>query len=187
MKDIVSTIGTVGALIIASFGLYTWRRQLKGTSQYEVAKKVMLLTYQVCDAIQVVRHPLVYLSKAEVESGRKLEEEIRIYEERLTILNNKWVELRAAVLEAKAIWGIEAESQFDILRKVIGELRAAIWLHFWMKGAYAGPGATIDNNQDRVFKNDMIVYYTSDSDEFSEKVNAAVKVVEVFFAKRLRG
>lgn len=33
-KDVFSIIGTIGALIFAGFGLSTWKRQLKGTSEY---------------------------------------------------------------------------------------------------------------------------------------------------------
>ncbi|HEX4949411.1 MAG TPA: hypothetical protein VFZ34_22240, partial [Blastocatellia bacterium] len=141
IKDIVSIVGTLGGVIIAAFGLYTWRRQLRGTSQYELARKAILVAYQVGDAIQAVRNPMLYLRKEEVESGRSLEEEMRIYEERLVNLNSKWAELRGIALETKVIWGKDAENTFDELNHLRGTLRASIWLHFWMKGAYAGPGA----------------------------------------------
>lgn len=38
-KGVISIIGAVGALLINVFGLSTWRRQLRGTSEYELAKK----------------------------------------------------------------------------------------------------------------------------------------------------
>lgn len=38
-KDVFTIIGTVSAIVIGIIGLTTWRRQLKGTSEYEVAKK----------------------------------------------------------------------------------------------------------------------------------------------------
>lgn len=185
-KDVVTPIGTLGALVIGVVGLTTWRRQLRGTSEYDVAKGAVLMTYQVRDAMQAVRSPMLYLRKEEVEAGRKLEEEQRIYDERMQRLQEKWAELRTLSLEARVIWGEKAEARFAPVKALIGELRAEIWLHFWLKGAYAGPGATVDNNSGRVAANDKLVY-GSDDDEFSKRIDVAVNKVEEFFKTRIRG
>ncbi|HYU47327.1 MAG TPA: hypothetical protein VEK84_14245 [Terriglobales bacterium] len=186
-KDIVTIIGTIGALVIGVIGLTTWRRQLRGTSAYDVAKRAVLLTYQLRDAMQAVRNPMLYLRKEEVEVGRRLEEEQRIYDERKRRLQEKWAELRTLSLEARVIWGEEAEACFTLVEKLVRELLAEIWLHFWLKGAYAGPGAAVDNNPERVAANDKIVYGASDDDEFSKRIDVAVDQVEEFFKPRIRG
>lgn len=185
-KDVVSIVGTIGALTIGGLGLFTWRRQLRGTSEYEVAKKAILKTYEVQQALQTVRNPMLYLSKEEVEAGRRLEEEQRIYSERMTYLNEKWAELQTIRLEAKVIWGKEAQDSFNEIQQRIGNLRGAIWLHFWMKGAYAGPGATVDNSPERVIENDKIVYFTSEEDEFSQQIAESTAKVENFFGPKVR-
>lgn len=185
-KDVVSIVGTIGALTVGGLGLFTWRRQLRGTSEYEVAKKAILKTYEVQQALQSVRNPMLYLSKEEVEAGRRLEEEQRIYSERMTYLNEKWAELQTIRLEAKVIWGKEAQDSFNEIQQRIGDLRGAIWLHFWMKGAYAGPGATVDNSPERVRENDKIVYFTSEEDEFSQQVAESTANVEKFFGPKVR-
>ncbi|MCR9104476.1 hypothetical protein [Marinobacterium weihaiense] len=185
-KDVVSIVGTIGALIIGGLGLFTWSRQLRGTSEYEVAKKAILNTYEVQQALQSVRNPMLYLSKEEVEAGRRLEEEQRIYSERMTYLNEKWAELQTVRLEAKVIWGNEAQDSFNEIQQRIGDLRGAIWLHFWMKGAYAGPGATVDNSPERVRENDKIVYFTSEEDDFSQKIAESTAKVEKFFGSKVR-
>lgn len=185
-KDVVSIVGTIGALTIGGLGLFTWRRQLRGTSEYEVAKKAILKTYEVQQALQSVRNPMLYLSKEEVESGHQLEEEQRIYSERMTYLNEKWAELQTIRLEARVIWGKEAQDSFNEIQQRIGNLRGAIWLHFWMKGAYAGPGATVDNSPARVRENDKIVYFTSEEDEFSQQIAESTAKVEKFFGPKVR-
>jgi hypothetical protein len=179
-------LGTVGALTLGIIGLSTWRRQLRGTSEYEVAKKALRLTYEVEDAIRAVRSPMLYLRQEEVEADRSLQEEQRIYQERLNRLEAKWSELRTVILESRFIWGVEAESSFKALRERIATLHAEIWLHFWLKGAYAGPGATVDRNPKRVAANDKAVYFVSDEDDFSKEVKAAVDHIEKFFEKRVR-
>jgi hypothetical protein len=186
-KDVVTIIGTLGALVIGAVGLTTWHRQLRGTSKYDVAKRGLLLTYQVCDAMQAVRNPMFYLKKEEVAGGRRLEEEQRIYNERVRILQEKGAELQLLFLEARIIWGEKAKARFDPIKELIGELRAGIWLHFWLKGAYAGPGATVDNSPERVAANDKVVYWTSDDDEFSKRIDAAVHQVEEFLRPHIRG
>ena len=104
IKDIVSVFGTLSALVLGIAGLTTWRRQLQGTTEYDVAKRTLLLTFQVQDALQAVRSPMLYLRSEEIEKGRKLKEQ-RIYNERLQRLHEKWAELRTVSLEARVIWG----------------------------------------------------------------------------------
>jgi hypothetical protein len=70
---------------------------------------------------------------------------------------------------------------------LIDTLQAAVWQHFWFKGASALPGATVDNNPERVAANDRIIYFESEDDEFSSRINTAVQRVEIFFQKRIRG
>ncbi|SDZ09887.1 hypothetical protein [Nitrosomonas halophila] len=185
-KDVVSIVGTIGALTIGGLGLFTWRRQLRGTSEYGVAKKAILKTYEVQQALQSVRNPMLYLSREEVEAGRRLEEEQRIYSERMTYLYEKWAELQTIRLETKVIWGKEAHDSFNEIQQRIGDVRGAIWLHFWMKGAYAGPGATVDNSPERVGENDKIVYFTSEEDDFSKKIAESTAKVEEFFGSKVR-
>lgn len=186
VQEVVSVVGTLGALILGVVGLSTWRRQLKGTAEYEVAKKALLLTYQVQDAIRAVRAPMVWLRKEEVEAGRQLEEEQRVYDERMGELYKKWAELRTVALEAKVIWGSAAESSFNLLRDCIGKLRGEIWMHFWLKGAYAGPGATVDRNPERITENAEIIYAVSDEDPYSQDVLRGVENVTQFFQTRVR-
>lgn len=185
-KDVFSIIGTVGALVFAAFGLSTWKRQLRGTSEYELAKKSILLTYEVQQLIQGVRNPMLYLRKEEVEADRMIEEEQRIYDERMKALYVKWAELQTVRLESKVIWPNNVHDCFNDIQTIIGELRGAIWLHFWMKGAYAGPGTTVDRNPERVIENDKIVYFESDEDDFSLRIKSAVEKVENFFKDKVR-
>ena len=185
-KDVVSIVGTIGVLSIGVLGLFTWRRQLRGTSEYEIAKKAILKTYEVQQVLQSVRNPVLYLSREEVEAGRRLEEEQRIYSDRMTSLYEKWAELQTIRLEAKVIWGKEAHYSFNELQQRIKDVRGAIWLHFWMKGAYAGPGATVDNSPERVRENDKVFYFTSEEDDFSQEITKSTANVEEFFGPRVR-
>jgi hypothetical protein len=185
-KDFISILGGAITLFIAWRGLSTWRTQLRGTNEYELAKQTILKSYQVQQAIQNVRSPLLTLKREAVEQGRQLEEEQRIYDERMQNLLTTWTELQIIRLETKVIWSNDAYDRFIDLQNLIGQLRAGIWLHFWLKGAYVGPGAIVDNNPDRVAANDAIVYFVSDDDEFSQKIGSAINKIESFFGKKIR-
>lgn len=185
-KDIVSILGTIAAVGIGIYGLSTWKKQLRGTSEYELAKKVLVKSHQVAQAIQAVRSPMLFLNKEEVEAGNSLKEEQRIYDERLNHLFAEWSELATLRLETKIIWASGADQAFDDLEKTVKKIRSEIWLHFWLKGAYRSPGATVDDNPDRVAANDEIVYLISDEDDFSQQIYAAVKKVEQYFQNKVR-
>ena len=185
-KDAFSILGTIGALIIGTLGLTTWRRQLRGTSEYELAKKAIFKAYEIQQALQTVRNPMLHLSKEEIEAGRRLEEEQRIYNERMSLLNEKWAELQTIRLETKVVWSDDAHNSFNEIQQRIGDLKGAIWLHFWMKGAYAGPGAVVDKNPKRVIENNKVVYFVSDDDEFSMKITESISKVENFFGPKVR-
>ena len=129
---------------------------------------------------------MLHLNKEEVEAGRRLEEEQKIYDERMSYLYSKWAELQTIRLEAKVIWSMEAHNSFEDIQTIIGKLRGGIWLHFWLKGAYAGPGATVDNNPERVAENNKVVYIESDEDDFSLMVKDSVRKVESFFSSKVR-
>jgi len=186
IKDVFSIIGIVATVVLGTIGLFTWKRQLRGTSEYELAKKAVFLTYEIDQLVNNVRNPMLYLSKEEVEAGRRIEEELRIYNDRLQELFNKWTELQLVRLEAKVVWSTAAHDCFDDIKDCIGDLKAAIWLHFWMKGAYAGSGTQVDNNPGRVADNDKVIYFLSEDDEFSKKVKGSVKKIEDYFIDKVR-
>lgn len=184
-KDIFSIIGTIGALIIACVGLSTWRKQLAGTNAHELAEKAILLTYEWRQTIQGVRDPMVHLSAKNVESGGKMKEEQRIYHERMQLMENKWVELQTIRFKVKILWDEEAFKKFENIAKLVKEMRGEIWMYFWLKGAYAGPSVKVDKSPERVISNGKIVYFNSENDDFSQKINEAVSVVEKFLKTKI--
>ncbi|PTP08327.1 hypothetical protein CWN86_09490 [Vibrio splendidus] len=56
-KDIVSILGTLGALVIGYLGLLTWKKQLKGTHYFDLSKRTLILLYKYRAAIKSVRQP----------------------------------------------------------------------------------------------------------------------------------
>jgi hypothetical protein len=56
-KDIILAISALAAAFIAWRCLATWRKELKGKSEYEIAKQVLKSVYKVREAFKHVRSP----------------------------------------------------------------------------------------------------------------------------------
>ena len=66
-KDVASVLASVAALIGASFaafigcrGLSTWKCQLKGGANHDLARRILISVYHYKDAIARTRSPLMF-------------------------------------------------------------------------------------------------------------------------------
>jgi hypothetical protein len=59
-KDVVIGLSAASAAVFAYLGLSAWRRELKGKSEYELAKEVLKSVYKVREAFKHVRRPGIY-------------------------------------------------------------------------------------------------------------------------------
>ncbi|KAA5986097.1 hypothetical protein [Pantoea sp. M_4] len=114
LKDIVVVGAPATGAIVAVKGLSTWRRQLKGQSDYSLAKDVLINLYKYRDALFFVRHPL--LTAAELQLPENVDEKELKYAEAnylrtVTAYQNRWdkvVEVRSKlqtnIVEIEALW-----------------------------------------------------------------------------------
>ena len=58
VSDIVVGLCAVVVAVVAFFGLRTWRKELTGKAQFEVARDMMLLGLKLDADFQWVRYPL---------------------------------------------------------------------------------------------------------------------------------
>ena len=56
-KDIVLAVAAITGSVVAVMGLDTWKRQLRGHSEYELSRRILVSLYKYRDAINGVRHP----------------------------------------------------------------------------------------------------------------------------------
>ena len=56
-RDALTALAAVGAVVIGGLGLSTWRRQLKGHAEYELARRVLRALYTARDNLFHVRSP----------------------------------------------------------------------------------------------------------------------------------
>ncbi|HAT9743463.1 TPA: hypothetical protein JBJ69_14300 [Legionella pneumophila] len=185
IKDIVNVAYPISIVTLGILGLTTWKRQLRGSHQFEISKKILTHAYKVQQSIKNCRNPMLYLSKDEVDKGNALAEKEKIYSARYSKLNDEFIELHSLSLEAKVIFGDMIDTLVSDLNKVIAELKSELWLFFWLQGYYAEPGTEVDNNPERVKQNSKIVFWISDDDDFSKKVAEKISNIENFLYQKV--
>lgn len=60
IKDILIGLSAVAAAIFAYLGLNAWRKELKGKSEYQLAKDILKSVYKVREAFKHVRHIFIF-------------------------------------------------------------------------------------------------------------------------------
>ncbi len=56
IKDVITAVLTVAGLVIAVIGLYTWKKQIKGTKEFETFYDLYYSVLKLRDAIKYVRN-----------------------------------------------------------------------------------------------------------------------------------
>ncbi|TYP95242.1 hypothetical protein LX73_0539 [Fodinibius salinus] len=188
LLNIATTIAVIIGAYVALRGLGEWKKQLKGNTEYDLARRTLIKTFKVRDAFLQVRNPFMSLKKEEGEEDL-VKAEQREFQKRLDKLHSQWSELYVEILETEAIYGRETKNIFQSLIDCKKELESDIWMYFWLKGAYAGPGATVDDNPERVEANRRKVFQQSkdpEKDEITKELNSAVSKIEEFFRPKLK-
>ena len=60
IKDLILSGAAITGALIANKGLTTWKRQLKGNSEYELSRRILVTLYKYRDVINGVRHPIIW-------------------------------------------------------------------------------------------------------------------------------
>jgi len=187
--DLFDLLVNIGTLIVAWLALSTWKKQLKGTDEYQLLKKLLIATYEVEEKIKFVRNPMVTMKKEDIETSSKLDVEMNIYNERYNALIKEYLILKPLVLEANFYWDKnDVKALFTPLEGIIGELNGAIWHHFWSKGAYDPYNKPMIDAAQKI-ANDKIIYDTSSKtapDEFTKKVSLTIAEIETFINENMK-
>lgn len=143
MKDVFSIIGTIisGAAVAVAFyfgreGLHTWRRQLRGSADHDLARRLLIEIYKLRDEIRRARSPVIFSFETAPFEGETQSDDpkkasfnatARAYRRRLTAMDDARNPLRATMLEAEAVWGDEfkelMEQVFKLEREFVNYVR----------------------------------------------------------------
>lgn len=136
LKDLVLISAAITGAVVAVKGLGTWQRQLKGQSEYELSRRILVSLFKYRDAINGVRHPAMWAyempSPPENEAKDMTQEQIRFYgtskayQARWDKVQKERTSLYADLLETEAIWGDDLKTLFKKIFDLEHELATRI-------------------------------------------------------------
>lgn len=137
LSDVAVGMAAVVAAYVAWRGLKTWKEQLSGTTEYELARRVLRALYTHRNAINGVRHPFMSVEEMPEpeDAGEMSREQVRhhgiakAYQARWDRVMAARRELDAELLEAEVLWGAELGSRFKAIDALERELFVAVGTH----------------------------------------------------------
>lgn len=197
-KDIALTAAAITGTVIAIKGLGTWRQQLKGQSDYELSRRILVALFIYRDAIDGVRHPMMISAEMpypeEAKAKHMNDREIhhhgksKAYHSRIEKVKHARKSLYTDLLEAEALWDNELNTLFDTLYHLEQELIAKIRNHLVVadpRGDEKHKKKTAEkNNQTRDIMFDSL---SDEGDEYKLEFTSGVEAIEAYLKPKLRG
>lgn len=115
--EIISSIATVIAVVIAVFGLNAWKRQISATADHELARKVSIALSKYKDEVLMLWSD-AHASAVQIESGNTSLDSKYFklvnsnMKKKMHSTRSSRAELKALSIECKAIWGEAFEREF---------------------------------------------------------------------------
>lgn len=143
IKDLITLALTVAGIIVASGGLSTWKKQIRGKKIFEVSYNLNYSVLKLRDAIKHVRNPAIWNNenyKALQYFKNKYPDRIDdvnleknssiyVYEMRWEEITNAYTEMESHLLAAEVLWGSEILDKIKHLRKKVNELNISLQQH----------------------------------------------------------
>lgn len=196
--DSVTAVAAVGAAVVAAVGLATWRDQLKGRTQYDLARRMLKNVYRLREAVRSARSPMIlggeFQAAAEEEEGEGDTEQARrsntdeyenaiaaVYDQRWKRVAEIKSDLEADAFEAEALWGSEQSNEaFQSLRDFHGTLFAVMTEHVMrLRGDIHAP----DAERGREIRRRLLG--GGEEDELGDQLDEAIANVEDFLRPHL--
>lgn len=197
LKDIViSGAATTGA-VVAVKGLGTWRRQLKGQSEYELSRRILVTLFKYRDAINGVRNPIMLAyemptpSEDEAKSMRREQVQFygtsNAYQIRWDKVQSERTSLYADILETEAIWGNELKELFKIVFNLEHELFTRVRHYIALINPDTDERSkeairNIDKRGRDIMYDDM----SDEPDEYKQDLVSAISSIENYLKPRLK-
>ena len=185
VKDIVLTLAAIVAGYVGIRGLGTWRRQLRGNAEYQLAKSMLTSVYELREAMSGIRNPFMQYSKELDLPEDKLKELsqregtwhalAQAYQRRWESVPRAMAKLDANLLEAEVVWGPGIREKASPLNRLTGELLFALQDHLEAQnpdGRYESPGPELIKNRHET------LYDVGEKDGFKERLQEVIRQIE---------
>jgi len=186
-KDVIlATAGVIGS-IVAILGLNTWRRQLYGQSEYDLATRLLKNLYLFREVISNARHVFMQYSVVPDLPQEKLEQmtkeekdwhsQMQAWEKRLEPVAKVRADLDTNVLESEVFWGTEIKDKMSKIYQLHGELFGAIQEHM-LRTNPRDRDTTLTGEEIKRLKGIMYSIGDRTSDDFLDRMLKSIEEVE---------
>lgn len=196
VKDLILSSAAITGAVVAIKGLSTWKRQLKGQSEYELSRRILVTLFKYRDAVAGVRHPVMWAfempSPPEDESKNMTREHVRFYgtskayQARWDKVQTERTSLYADLLEGEAIWGDELKKLFKVIFNLEHELFTSVRHYIELinpdtKEASKEAIRNIDNKRRDIMYDDL----SEEGDEYKSDFQRGVEAIEKYLKPKL--
>lgn len=196
LKDVILTASAVTGSIVAVKGLGTWKRQLKGGKEYELARRILVTLFRYRDRIDDVRFPGMWAHEMplppENEANQMNDEQIRsyvsskAYQARWDKVQFERTSLNADLLEAEAIWGGDLKNLFSKIFSLESELFNSIRQKIAIENPDTGePLREAIKGYSKDKRDVMFDYLGSKPDEFKQELNTAIENINKYLKPKI--
>lgn len=192
---LVSAIGVGLAFYVGLEGLSTWKRQLRGTTDHDLAKRSLLELYKFRESIQQARSPMMFAGEMALDpetivgldfKNKNYLGKCAGYRNRLNAINDARRPINVTLLEAEALWGRELRELFEPLFSKHNDLFR--YVEFYLM--------SIDPTEDEEYRRahwdvikdqPKILYdkFGDVGDDFRKEFNQGVAVIEQYLKSKL--
>lgn len=203
VKDIFLSMAAILTGIVAIVGLTAWKKELKGKSEYQLAKEVLMAVYKVREGFKNVRGVVMYSHEypesvltpaGQIIEGKEYETYTYAYNNRWEVLREALQDLENKNLEAQVEWGPENHDKIRNIRSCASQLQYQIWNyleHFKNPEQSKWRRENMDQEQlTKEKKKQMEVLYNQDPDSvfggFTSQINEALEPFEKWLRPKIK-
>lgn len=197
LKDVILTGTALFGAAVAFRGLRTWERQLTGSADYDLARRILRLTYRLRDATNQLRSSVIWAYEMpeppqnEAQRMSSTQQSYyglqRAYQVRWQKVSAIWSELQTELLEADVLWGKELQDKFAAVFQLQDKLYVAMKRHL----------VRVNPDQNEAMKNALGEEQSRDlrilherleggEDDFKQEYAAALQLIEDYLKPHVR-
>lgn len=204
-KDVFAIFGTVIGAVISAVtvgaaiyfgraGLHTWRKQLKGSADHDLARRLLIELYKLRDAIQRARSPGIFSFESTPFEGEvastdpkqaSYDNSARAYRRRLAAMDSARNPLLATMLEAEAVWGGKLKELMEHVFKLEREFVIYVRLYLLSINPERTVQSSLSHQQLEDGRRNVLYDLFGPEDAYWEEMVKALDCVEKHLRARL--
>lgn len=136
VKDVLYCVAALVGIYVGLQGLSTWKKQLRGKTDYNLSKSILVTLFKYRDTIHSLRHPAMFgyemPEPKDEERSAMSSDEIRFYglqkayEKRWSAVQDQRAKLYGDLVEAEALWGNDLKAIFKEIFSLEHELFVSV-------------------------------------------------------------